>query len=106
MTQQFDLDFQLTLVELCRACQVREEEVRAWVIEGVLEPSGDRPEEWRFTGPSLLRARRASRLSRDLDLNVAGIALAMVLLDEINALQANLEGIRPAYDPPPSVRSG
>jgi chaperone modulatory protein CbpM len=96
---QIDSDLRLTLLELCRACRVPEEEVRAWVVEGVLEPSGDRPEEWRFAGSNLRRALRACRLARDLDLNVAGVAVAMVLLDEIDALHARLEGFRPAHDP-------
>ena len=35
------------------------------------------PEDWRFEGPSLRRARAALRLARDLELGVAGTALVM-----------------------------
>lgn len=81
----------LTLVELCQACRAPEEQVTVWVLEGVLEPSGERPQDWRFTGQSLRRARLALRLTRDLEINPAGVALALDLLDEIAALKARLQ---------------
>ena len=40
-------EIHLTLVQLCQASQVPEPEVRAWVLEGLLEPSGGGPAEWR-----------------------------------------------------------
>lgn len=85
-------DVRFTLEELCRSCQAPEGEVRAWVLEGLLEPSGDRPENWSFEGAALRRARVALRLSRDLEVNLAGIALALELLDEIAALRSKLQG--------------
>jgi chaperone modulatory protein CbpM len=84
-------DIHLTLMELCRACSASEEYVTAWVFEGVLEPIGAAPQEWRFTGQSLRRARLALWLTRDLEVNPPGVALALDLLDEIAALQARLQ---------------
>lgn len=84
-------EIQLTLAELCQACRAPEEYVLAWVFEGVLEPSGERLQDWRFGGQSLRRARLALRLSRDLEINPAGVALALDLLDEIAVLQARLK---------------
>ncbi len=81
---------QLTLPQLCRACCAEEEHVLAWVFEGVLEPVGGSPQEWRFSGVSLRRARVALRLSHDLEINPPGVALALDLLDEIAALRARL----------------
>ena len=46
-------EIQLTLVELCQACNAPAEYVTAWVYEGVLTPSGQTPEDWRFSGESL-----------------------------------------------------
>lgn len=86
-------DVHLTLLELCQACSAEQEHVLTWVFEGVLEPVGDSPEEWRFSGESLRRARLAQRLSRDLELNPPGVALALDLLDEIAELRARLQRI-------------
>jgi chaperone modulatory protein CbpM len=84
-------EIQLTLEELCQACRASEDHVIAWVFEGVLEPVGDAPQEWRFTGPSLRRARLALWLTRDLEINPPGVALAIDLLDEIAALETRLQ---------------
>jgi len=83
-------EIHLTLVELCRVCHVPEEQVRDWVGEGVLEPVGSSPPDWRFTGAALGRTRLATRLARDFEINASGVALALDLLDEIEALRARL----------------
>ena len=84
----------LTLVELCRACRAQEEQVQVWVVEGVLAPIGESPPEWRFTGASLRRARLALTLTRELEINAPGVALALDLMDEIEALKASLRRLR------------
>lgn len=81
----------MTLVELCQACSAEQDYVLNWVLEGVLEPVGESPQNWRFTGESLRRARVALRLSRDLEINPAGVALALDLLDQIAMLRARLQ---------------
>jgi len=81
----------LTLMDLCHACHTSEDHVISWVYEGVLEPIGETPLNWRFTGSSLHRARLASSLTNDLEINLPGIALALDLLDEIHILQARLK---------------
>ncbi|HQZ16906.1 MAG TPA: chaperone modulator CbpM [Vicinamibacteria bacterium] len=96
-------EIHLTLVELCQASRVPEQEIRAWVVEGVLDPEGATPEEWRFVGASLRRARTALRLSRDLEVNLAGIALALDLLDEITLLKSRLASTRSSSDPPSTI---
>jgi chaperone modulatory protein CbpM len=89
-------EVRFSLVELCQACSAEEEHVLAWVFEGVLEPVGESPRDWRFGGESLRRARLALTLSRDLEINPPGVALALDLLDEIAALRARLQraGVR------------
>jgi chaperone modulatory protein CbpM len=81
-------DVHLSLPELCRASRAPEEQVRVWVVEGVLEAVGSSPQEWRFAGASLRRARLALTLTRELEINAPGVALALDLLDEIAALRA------------------
>ena len=83
-------EVQLTFVELCRVCHVPEHQLRDWIGEGVLEPTGAAPEEWRFAGASLKRTRVATRLARDFELSAPGVALALDLLDEIESLRARL----------------
>jgi|SRR5450755_1798365 len=80
----------LTTFELCRACNASEEHIELWVSEGVLQPTGAGRDEWRFGGRSLARMRVAMRLARDLEINSSGVALALDLLDEIEALEARL----------------
>ena len=67
-----------------------QEQIRVWVGEGVIEPQGETPQQWRFAGQSLRRTRLAGRLTHDLELNPQGVALALDLLDEIEALRAQL----------------
>ena len=52
---------------------------------------GRDPEHWRFRGASVRRVRCALRLERDLGVNFAGAALALELLEELEALRARLE---------------
>ena len=88
--QVVEEDLHLTLVELSRACRAPEEQIHVWVVEGVLEPVGRLPQEWRFQGAALRRARLAWRLTQDLEINPPGVALALDLLDEIAALRAGV----------------
>ncbi len=85
-------EVQFTLVELSRICQVDIARVVELVDEGVLTPSSDDSGQWLFGGTTLRRARRALRLTRDLDLNPASAALVLDLLDEIEVLRSRLPG--------------
>ena len=81
---------ELTLGDLCRACAVESSSIMELVEEGVLTPAGEAPGQWRFTGLHLHRARVAARLQRDLGVNLAGAALALELLEEMEVLRARL----------------
>jgi chaperone modulatory protein CbpM len=85
-------ELQLSLLELCRATRAPEEQIRTWVVEGVLEPVGTSPQEWRFAGASLRRARLALTLTQELEINPPGVALALDLLEQIAALRAQQRG--------------
>jgi chaperone modulatory protein CbpM len=73
---------------LCRASGADEEQLQALVAEGLLQPSGEGPEDWQFSGPSLRRARHALRLARELELSLHAAAIVMDLLAEIEVLRA------------------
>lgn len=83
-------DVEFTLVQLSAACRADVEQVKALVEEGVLTPHGAQWQQWRFDGATLQRARVALRLTRDLELNAAGTAMVLDLLDEIEMLRSRL----------------
>ncbi|VAW76506.1 hypothetical protein MNBD_GAMMA14-1957 [hydrothermal vent metagenome] len=85
-----DEQIRISLGDICRACSRHAEWVIELVDEGVLEPTGPSPEQWHFSPAALQRALVATRLQRDLGINLAGVALALDLLDEINTLRARL----------------
>lgn len=80
----------LSLRELCDACAVHVEFITELVDEGVIEPSGFDRSHWCFSGISLRRIRTAKRLQQDLGINLAGVALALDLIDEVQQLRSQL----------------
>ncbi len=81
----------LTLRQLCNACAVRAEYIIELVDEGFIEPSGIEKSHWCFSGVSIQRVQKAKRLQQDLGVNLAGVVLAVDLIDEIEQLRARLE---------------
>jgi chaperone modulatory protein CbpM len=88
--QVVEEEVSMSLTELCQACGTQSELVLQLVLHGVVEPQGNAPQGWVFSGTSLRRARTALRLLHDLELNLPGAALAVDLLDEIARLQREL----------------
>ena len=80
----------LTLRQLCDACAVRAEYIIELVDEGFIEPSGLEKSHWCFSGVSIRRVQKAKRLQHDLGINLAGVALALDLIDEMEFLRARL----------------
>lgn len=78
------------LGEFCRCCDVAADELLDMVREGMLQPQGDDPRQWRFSAQDLARVRTAVRLQRDLGTNLAGAALALELIEEMQDLRARL----------------
>ena len=89
---------ELTLGELCRACQLPAERVLELVQEGVIEPLGREQARWRFSGVSVRRAHCALRLEQDLGVNIAGAALALELLEELERLRMRLRRFEEGAD--------
>lgn len=85
-----DDEYHLTLGDLCHICGLTAEQVLALVDEGVIEPTAREPGSWRFHMVCIRRVRWAYRLNRDLGINLAGAALAVELLEEIEQLRARL----------------
>ena len=85
----FDQSAILTIKDLSRMCNVEERHIVEFVEEGVLNVV-EVSSEWHFTGDALRRARLAVRLERDLELNLAGVALALDLIEELQQLRREL----------------
>jgi chaperone modulatory protein CbpM len=90
---------EITLGDLTRTCSVHAEWVMELVDEGVIEPRAPAP-QWRFSATTIVRVQKARRLQRDLGVNMPGVALALQLLDRIDALEARLRSAaeRPELD--------
>lgn len=80
----------LTLGQLCRVCGVHADWIVGLVEEGIIEPGGNDIRRWRFSGGTVARARSALRMQRDLGVNLAGIGLALDLMDELENLRRQL----------------
>jgi chaperone modulatory protein CbpM len=80
----------LTLGQLCRACGTHADWIICLVEESIIEPQGEDMRLWRFSGASMVRARSALRLQRDLGINLAGIALVLDLMEELESLRARM----------------
>ncbi|MCM8739931.1 MULTISPECIES: chaperone modulator CbpM [Pseudomonas] len=85
---------QLDLAEFCEAADLSDVYVIEIVEHGILEPQGAQPREWRFTDYELSLAKRAAKLRRELELEWEGVALALNLLEEVQALRAENRMLR------------
>ena len=86
-----DQSTELTLDAVSRFCAVQTTFIIELVEEGVIAPiAGQEAGSWRFTSAQLRHVTVAARLQRDLGVNLAGAALALQLLDEIETLRAHL----------------
>jgi len=81
---------ELTLEDVCESCVISQTEIATYVEEGIVKAEGADPAQWRFSHFDVVEVRRAQRLTRDLGLNPAGVALAFQLMDEIEVLKTQL----------------
>lgn len=80
---------EITVVELCEHCSVDPQTVDELIAEGILEPS-DAGNPTRLPYSSVRVTSTVIRLQRDLGVNLAGAALALDLLEDIDRLRAKL----------------
>ena len=83
-------DEELTLMQLSRLCPLRPALLVEMVEEGILEPTGNTVCGWRFSFATIELVRRVQRIRNDLDVNLAGVALALELLEKIESLQSEI----------------
>ena len=86
-----------TLTDVCERTALSREAVKDLVDLGVIRPlaeSSRGAREWTFHDRALARLQRASRLRRELELDWAGVAVAMDLMEEIQQLRREVDTLR------------
>lgn len=73
--------------EICQLVEVTEQDMIDIVSHGIIQPHDMQATEWQFDDEVVAEIARATRLRRDLQINWAGVALALELLDEVNTLR-------------------
>jgi chaperone modulatory protein CbpM len=87
----------LTLEELCGICGISPDFVKGLLEEDIITMQVGRQGECLFDLKALHRIQTLLRLQRDLDVNVAGAALVLDLMDEVEALRAEMRLMEKHY---------
>lgn len=82
---------EITLQELCEICSISSDFISHLMEYEIIHPKGREPEEWVFDLAQLQRIKKAVRLQRDLDVNLAGVAVVLDLMEELQELRAEVE---------------
>lgn len=84
----------LSLNEVCEITVLPKDTIIEIVEHGIVEPEGREPEKWQFDMHMLVTTRKAVRLYRDLEIDWSGIAFAISLLDELEALREEKKSLQ------------
>ena len=88
----------LTLEALARACCMDADWVTARLQDGLLQPGdagGGDPTAWRFSGATVVRARRIAHLEVTFDADPHLAALTADLIEEVTSLRQQLRHLKP-----------
>ena len=73
--------------EIYQQVQITEQDLIDIVSHGIVRPQDMQAQEWQFEEQVVTEIARAARLRRDLQINWAGVALALELIEELEALR-------------------
>lgn len=79
----------LTMRELCEICGISSDFMHDLVTYEIIHPVDAAPET--FDLAQLQRVKTVLRLQRDLEINLAGAAVVLDLLDQLEELRAQME---------------
>lgn len=82
---------QLTFEEICRAVGVSPDFVQEAISFGIIEPHEFSTQQWRFNSKEIRRLRIALHLHQDLEVNLAGAALVLDLLQRMEEMHVQLD---------------
>lgn len=83
---EMDMNPVFTFQELCEVCETTPEFIHDVIAFGVIEP-----ETKNFTLYHLKRVRKVLQLQHDLEVNLAGAALAIELTEQMERMQKKIE---------------
>jgi chaperone modulatory protein CbpM len=89
-----ELSETLSLMELTEKSGVSVEIVIEMVQFDIIHPKGQEPESWRFAVSALHRLQKALRLQQDLEINLAGVALTLDLVEEVDRLKSEIARLK------------
>jgi chaperone modulatory protein CbpM len=79
----------LTREELAHLCRVDISWIDEMIAQGVIAPA--QQTTMHFSAVTIATVKKARRLEQDFELNLAGVALALDLLDEIERLRTEVK---------------
>lgn len=80
--------------EIYQLLEISDQDLAEMVSHGIIAPHDPHAEEWYFSESVVAVISRASRLRDDLQIDWAGLALALDLLDQIDALKRENDSLR------------
>ncbi|WP_084649252.1 chaperone modulator CbpM [Saccharospirillum impatiens] len=91
--QLVEEDVWLSLNDLCERCGLQQTLVIELVELGLVMPQTVTAERWQFQVAAVPTLHQAVRLRRELDLDWQGVAVAMDLLEQIQALRQQVRSL-------------
>lgn len=82
---------ELTLEEICVACNASSEFIEEIIQYGIIEPRRMGLETLRFDLEHLRRIKMVQHLQKDLEVNIAGAALVIEMMDKMERMRKKLE---------------
>jgi chaperone modulatory protein CbpM len=93
-----ETSYYLTLSELTQSVRLSTDTVITIVDCGIVEPSGEQPQQWLFEPQMVKLIQRACRLQRDLELDWPAVALALDLIGDLQQLREENQRLRRQLD--------
>lgn len=87
----------LSFDEFIEITHLTPEDIYQYIDYDIIHPSGEEEERWLFDLNHIKRVQRAHRLQNDLEVNLAGVAVVLDLLDEMDQLRERIKLLERLY---------
>jgi chaperone modulatory protein CbpM len=88
---------EVSVEELAELSGLSPELLRELVDYGALIPTNIQSAQWTFTAECVVAVRTVSRLREDFDLDVNALSVALMLIERIHGLEAQLQDLRSQF---------